>query len=78
MLIFELRQASLSDEIRLLFLTRLSDKVPAAAEPLPHRKRLVLQFCSEEEANIEMTEESALKFSKELKAFFCCSESRGV
>jgi translation initiation factor 4G len=34
---------SLNSEIHLLFLTLLSDKVPAAAEPLPQRKRPVLQ-----------------------------------
>ena len=36
-------RVSLSNEIHLLFLTLLSDKVPAAAEPLPQRKHLVLQ-----------------------------------
>ena len=35
-------RVSLNNEIHLLFLTLLSDKVPASAEPLPQRKRLVL------------------------------------
>ena len=65
----------------------LSDKVPtAAAEPLPQRKRLVLQprsvpvdmassqsesSQSEEEPGIEMTEEAALKkINEDLKEFF--------
>ena len=36
-------KVSLNNEIHLLYLTLLSDKAPAAPEPLPQRKRLVLQ-----------------------------------
>ena len=36
-------RVSLNNEIHLLFLTLPSDKIPVAAEPLPQKKRLVLQ-----------------------------------
>ena len=77
-------KVSLNNEIHLLFLTLLSDKAPAAPEPLPQRKRLVLQprsvpvevtspagSHSEEEASNEITEEAALKkIGEDLKEFF--------